>query len=404
MPGLVTLLTPTRGSGFAMHPRRSGYGVLVHVVHHKLILCSAIADRPPPSNRDRQSHCWFSLNLADFSLSYLDLKALNFLIGETDELLDVSRVKRKAKPSRSAPLVVEDLVLANVGRAWITGATYLDAEEAGVSDANIIELFYMDMFGRRPDPEGLAHYLTHRREGTKSLADIRRELLESEEYANRRKEVAWAPGAIFSQPIVLRLTTAAMEADAASTQQGAPLPGAPVPVDLPERPAAAVLPKVVTRLRPPKRAAGDPRKAEIVDIALAADSALFGAGWYDVEYLDDTPFRWMASEGVIFNPQPELPCTLISLKLAGVYGAHSPMIDCYLDDIAADVRVEEGDGFFVAISPPGSKPQPYTRLRIESRASGCPAAESRGTDNRVLSLNILSARIEYYLTGEFSGA
>jgi hypothetical protein len=81
------------------------------------------------------------------------------------------------------------------------------------------------------------------------------------------------------------------------------------------------------------------------------------------------------------------------------------MIDCYLDDVAADVRVEEqGVGFSVAISPHGAKPKPYTCLRIESRASGCPADESRGTDSRLLSLNLLSVRIEYAATEEFSGA
>jgi len=399
VPGVVTLLTPAKVSGFALHTHRPGYPVLVHVVRQKHILCSAIADRPPPSNRDRQTNCWFSAALADFGLSYLDLKGLTFLIGETDELLDVVRVTRKPKPSPSAPLVVEDLILAK-RRAWITGATYLEAEQAGVSDANIIELLYIDIFGRRADPEGLANYLSHRREGTKTLADIRRELLESEEYAARRKEVAWAPGAIFSQPIVMRSTPAAIEADAALTRQKVP-----VTVDLPERPSTAVLQPVVTRLRPPRLAAGRRHKTEIFEIALPVDSALFGPGWYDVEYLDDTPFRWMAPDGVIFNPQPELPCTLISLQLAGVYGAHFPMIDCYFDDIAADVRVEErGEGFTVAISPPSSKPQTYTRLRIESRASGCPVAEKRGTDTRVLSLNLLGARIAYSSTDDLNGA
>ena len=399
MPGLVTQLTPAKVSGYALHPKRSGYGVLVHVVHEKRILCSAIADRPPPTNRDRQSDCWFSLHLTQFSLSYLDLKALTFLIGETDELLDVVRVKRKPKPSLSAPLMVEDLMLANVRRAWITGATYLDAEEAQVSDSNIIELLYIDMFGRRADPQGLTNYLMHRREGTKSRADIRRELVESDEYINRRKEAAWAPGAIFSQPIVMRLTPAAIEADAAQTRQNGPLPE-----DLPLRPVAAVLPSVVTRLRLPKRAAGEPRKPDVLDIVLPVDSELFGTGWYDVEYLEDKPFRWMAAEGVIFSPQPDLPCTLISLKLAGVYGAHLPMIDCYFDDVAAEVRIEEQEeGFLVAISPV-QKPQPYIRLHIASRASGCPAAESRGTDSRLLSLNLLGARIAYSAADAISSA
>jgi hypothetical protein len=402
VPGLVTLLTPAKVSGFALHPRRSRYGVLVHVVHRQQTLCSAIADQPPPSNRDRQSNCWFSLNLAYFSLSHLELEALTFLIGETDELLDVVGVKRTPKTPKTpdgAPLAVEDLMLAHRRRPWITGATYLDAEESHVSDADIIELFYIDYLGRRADPEALAEYLTQRRGGTLSLADIRREILESVEYAARRKQVTCAPGAIFSQPIVTRLNAAAMAADAAPTQAAAP-----VGVDLDATPVVAVPPKVVVRSRPPRLGPGVLRRAESVDIALPVDSALFGAGWYDVEYLNETQFRWMASQGVIFNPQPGLPCTLISLKLAGVYGARSPMIDCYLDDVAADVRIEEqGGGFFVAISPPGCNPRPYTRLRIESRASGCPADDSRGTDSRLLSLNLLGAHIAYASTEEVGG-
>jgi len=393
VPGLVTLLTTDEVSGFALHPRRSSYAVLVHVVRQNHILCSAIADRPPPSDRDRQSNCWFSLNLSGFSLSYPDLESLSFLIGETDELLDVVCITRRPDPSTRAPLLVEDLILANVGRPWTTGATYLDAEESQVSEADIIELLYMDILGRQADSKGLATYLRHRREGRLTLADVRRELLDSAEYAARRKPLAFSPGAIFSQPIVKYLTAAAIVSHAAPTQQDAP-----VPKDLREMSAAAVAPNAVTRSRPPGLGAGDPRRAESIDITLRADSALFGAGWHEVEYLNGTPFRWMASKGVIFNPQPELPCTQISLTLAGVYGAHTPMIDCYFDDVAANVRVEnQGEGFFVAISPRGCTSQSYTRLRIESRASGCPAVESRGTDSRMLSLNLLSAHIAYGL-------
>jgi hypothetical protein len=391
------LLTPAQASGFAVHPQRMDYDVLVHVVHQKNILCSVIADRPPPSSRDKQSNCWFNVELASFGLSYLDLNALTFLIGETDELLDVVRVRRRPKPSPSAPLLVEDLMLANVRRAWITGATYLEAAEAGVSDANIIELMYIDLLGRRADPDGLANYLFHRREGTRSLADVRRELVQSQEYAERRKEVAWAPGAIFSQPIVLRSTAAAIEADAAPTPRGAPTPAEP-----PNKPLTAVPSKVITRLSP-RLVTTAPRKPEAAEIALRVDSAMLGPGWYEVEYLDDAPFRWMAAEAAIFNPQPELPCTSIVLSIAGVYGAHVPMLDCYFDEVAAEVRVEaQGTGFIVTLSPPDSKPQKYTCLRIASRASGCPAAEKRGTDRRVLSLNLQGGHIAYAINALMS--
>jgi len=389
VPGIVTQLNPAKASGFALHPQRAGYEVLVHLVQQKNILCSGLADKPPPSNRDNQSNCWFHFDLAGFEFSYLDLKSLTFVIGETDELLDVVRVKRKPKQSDSTPLVVEDLML-DKRRAWITGATYLDAEEAGVSDADIIELFYIDLLGRHADPGGLANYLSHRRDGSKSLADIRRDLVESAEYAARRKEVAWAPGAIFSQPIVMRSSAAAIAEDSVLAQQAAQ-----VAATSGDGAAAAAPSKVVTRLTP-RRVAGALHKPETLEIALQVDSELFGAGWYEVEHLDDAPFRWMAEQSVIFNPQPDMHCTLVALKLGGVYGAHAPMLDCYFDTVAAEVRVEaQGEGFLVSIVPPDGKPQRYTCLRIESRASGCPEAENLGTDPRVLSLNLVGARIAY---------
>jgi len=43
---------------------------------------------------------------------------------------------------------------------------------------------YLALLGRAPDDAGLAHYVEHLKQG-KSVADIRRELMASEEYRMR---------------------------------------------------------------------------------------------------------------------------------------------------------------------------------------------------------------------------
>ncbi len=376
MPGVVTSLARAGAIGFATHPYLRTYAVLVHVVHKTRILCSKIADRPPPSHRDGQSNCWFNISLINFKLSAANLQELVFLIGETDELLDCRRFAARRKMATPATVTIEDIMYGNVRRPWINGATHLDGSRAGLTDTDVIDLLYRDILGRPADPEGLSNYLTQIRLGVRALGDVRKSLLNSDEYVGRSKEASWAPGAIFSQPLALLAATVATEIDTGSAA-------------IPERPDHT-----------PDVPAEVPRTPEILEVALAIDSELFGSGWHTVEYLNERAFRWMESSGVIFSPEPQLPCLRITLQLAAVYGAHEPMIDCYFDDIAAEVLVEEKqEGFCVTISPLPADAKTYSKLRIESRVSGCPSHEDRGEDHRVLSLNVIGALIAFRTAG-----
>ncbi|MGO9991002.1 MAG: hypothetical protein ACLPTF_00605 [Steroidobacteraceae bacterium] len=396
MPGIVTVLTQAKVSGFALHPYLQSYPVVVHVVHQTRILCSSVADQPPSSGDDEQSNSWFHISLSDHKLTASEVQKLSLIIGETDEILDSSRIAPSADGSNKSIISVEEIIYANVRRHWVTGATYIEGIYAGLSDADIIDLFYRDILGRAADPEGLSNYLFQRREGIRSLADIRKSLFDSEEYSRRPKEAAWAPGAIFSQPISMLAATAGVEPEdvSAATPEEPPertVPAPPAPIDWPSYPERHV--SITAHKRP-----------EILEVALPVESVLFGSGWHNVEYLNEKAFRWMETSGVIFSPKPELPCQDISVRLAAVYGAHMPMIDCYLDDALANVSVEERDeGFWVKISPATPDAKPYTKLRIESRASGCPVQEDRGTDQRVLSLNVLGVTIAYKALDSSSG-
>lgn len=390
MPGVVTALTDAKVSGFALHPYLQDYPVVVHVVYQSRILCSAIADQPAPAGADEKYDSWFHMSLAGFELSDTELPRLVLLIGETDELLDLSRVFPRPVESAAG---VEDLIYANPRREWVTGATYFDCVHAGMKDADIVDLLYRDLLGRPADPGGLANYLFQLREGIRSLADVRKSLLDSEEYNIRPKEARWAPGAIFSQPITMLLVTAHPTQDdnlerKAETPKGNDRVTDEASIGWPSYPEHYV------PVAPPRLV------AQTLEVEVPVDSVLFGSGWHNVEDLDGTPFRWMETTGIIFSPKPKVPCIRIALNLAAVYGAHMPMVDCYLDDVLADTRIEEfGRGFSVVISATAPQPTPFTSLRIESRVSGCPVQEDRGKDQRILSLNVLGALIAYKSEG-----
>ena len=394
MPGVVTSLTRYEAVGFATHPVLRTYSVLVHVVRKTRILCSKIADQPSPHGRS-QSHCWFNVSLIEFGFSPAQLQELVFLIGETDELLDCRRFTEKRSPGARETVTIEDIIYGNVRRPWVNGTTYLDGVRAGLTDTDIIDLLYRDILGRSADPQGLSNYATQIRRESKSLGDVRKSLLESDEYAHRSKDVSWAPGAIFSQPLAgLAALTASdlQEGISAQTESIESAFGAALA-------AASESDDNYTAALAPVSSPMD-----IFEVRLPVGSDLFTSGWHAVEYLDETAFRWMETGGIILSPEPQLPCLNISLMLAAVYGAHIPMVDCYFDDIPAEVAIEErNEGFFVTISPLPRVPTTYSQLRIVSRVSGCPHQEGRGEDLRVISLNLLTVVIAYRATAPLAG-
>jgi hypothetical protein len=207
MPGTIDRLTVERAVGRASHPTQNGYAVTLHVIQRALVVRSVVVD---PVNG-------FDIPLADLTLQPDDLQTLGFLIAETDEWITA---RLKVVPSES-PLRVEDILCQHVRRRWINGATYRDAVRAGLSAETMIDMFFRDLLGRSADPHGLKHYTESLRDGTMSYDDVRASLLGSDEYRMRRKYAVDAPGAIFSQKLLLR---------AASRDFAKPQPDVPVQV------------------------------------------------------------------------------------------------------------------------------------------------------------------------------
>lgn len=197
MPGGLLSLTPTLATGWAAHPRLAEYPVLVHVVHRCVIVRSVLAEAVgAPSARGG-----FRIDLSPLSLGPADLGRLRFSIGETDEAIEAPAAHAHALVGK---LTVEDLIArAHRPRVWVTGATWRDAEAAGLRAETIIDLLYRDYLGRPSDAHGLAHYAQSLRDGALTYDDIRRGFVAADEFHLRRKHADAAPGSIFSQVIVM---------------------------------------------------------------------------------------------------------------------------------------------------------------------------------------------------------
>jgi hypothetical protein len=88
-----------------------------------------------------------------------------------------------------------------VRRPWINGACVLDAVAAGLRPETVIDLLCRDALGRAAGPVVIANGL--QRLGERGYDGVRRMLIESSEYRYRRVYADHAPGAIFSQSMIL---------------------------------------------------------------------------------------------------------------------------------------------------------------------------------------------------------
>ncbi len=200
MAGKITELTALRASGWASHPRLPSYPVLVNVVHRSLVIRSTVADRRLHGHESAGAHS-FVVDIARLGLTPAEFSDLRFVVGETDEQLELPDTVAVAA---KATLTVEDiLALSQAPRSWVTGETYIDAAEAGLRTETIVDMLYRDYLGRPSDPNGLAHYVKSVNAGTLSYDDIRRSFVEADEFRLRQKYVDNAPGSIFSQKIVI---------------------------------------------------------------------------------------------------------------------------------------------------------------------------------------------------------
>ncbi len=201
MPGLVLAVEGTRLIGCAWHPRFRSYEVVVHAalgteILRSLLACERLkrADWP----EEALGH-GFAVDLKPFGVEASAMDRARVLIAETGEWLSPP-----AAPERAGrEITIEEIIALPYGRPWVTGRIYFDAQLAGLSVETMVDLFYRDYLGRPADPEGLANYCGRIRTGSLSFDGFRRSLVSSHEYGLRRRKTDEAPGAIFSQAIVL---------------------------------------------------------------------------------------------------------------------------------------------------------------------------------------------------------
>jgi hypothetical protein len=174
--------------GWARHPVHGLYALTVHALVDELVVATTLADGARPDG------------LAGFAIALPPAIAsarVTVLLGETDERLALS-----APPAPAARrLRVEDLIATRVRRPWINGACVLDAVAAGLRPETVIDLLCRDALGRAAGPVVIANGL--QRLGERGYDGVRRMLIESSEYRYRRVYADHAPGAIFSQSMIL---------------------------------------------------------------------------------------------------------------------------------------------------------------------------------------------------------
>jgi hypothetical protein len=424
--GCIVSLTESKALGWAIHPYLADYPVLINVIHRAKVIRSVVADQPCASGYvEVHNGKWFSIGLTEFKFETAQLRTLEFRIGETDESIDLVVPRARTNMGAGSVTTIENIIGSNAKRHWVSGATYVEAEQSGMDDAWIVDLLYRDILGRAADPPGLANYVFQRRQGILTFKDIRKSLVESDEYKRSTKAASQTPGAIFSQKITMLAVSGGVDLDAARQLEAptdAPISGALMDIAGPTvkismdtfdhlqtvsqgeaeelSDVSTSLPSAAWPAYQERQIDTDSRSNEsglsLLEVDLPLDSVLFGSGWHNVEDTSDHPFRWMETTGVLFNPKPDLLCTGVVLKLSAVYGSHIPMLRVFMDDSEAGVSVSESaDGFFVVISPANNQARFLATLKIDSMASGCPLQDDRGSDERVLSISVLEISWNY---------
>lgn len=131
-----------------------------------------------------------------------------------------------------------------------------------------------------------------------------------------------------------------------------------------------------------------PTTATYVDL----NSDLFTLGWYAVEVVDGNSFRWMSRTGIIFNPDPGRIINEVLIVIDKVYGATSPLLNCYFDALPAVLDITEDPAtsrFMARLQWSDDIPAiPVQTFRIESQVSASPARAEGSNDERILSIAI----------------
>ena len=187
MPGSVDGVSGRMVRGWARHPRHASYIMTVHALVQGQLVGTALA------GLSHENGGGFEVYLPQPS----DPAQLQIVLGETDEYLPVPHT-----PPPRRMLTVEDLIATAARRPWVTGATDIDAERAGLLPETIIDLHCRDYLNRRIDPTTAAAALRTLQSG-QGYDAVRRMLIGTLEYRDLRIYADRLPGAIFSQKMVM---------------------------------------------------------------------------------------------------------------------------------------------------------------------------------------------------------
>ena len=403
--------------GWARLPDVPHYSVLVHLVVDDMVRATAIADQTCDDDDDpcSKEKGWFVL---DIPPDVVDRRSdLRIIVGESGELLggvamasafmaeDMPRVvARSSVPSRALPC-----------------ATYRDALARGLGVADILNLFYFDMFKRPIDSEALADNMGALAQGKTSFEGIRRILLQSAEYRQLRLKRAKAAGRIFANPLVVRSSARRQHFERyANIFQSSS-------ASMPERllrffPGLLLRPLLITQLelaaerglparevfhralgllsdRPalilsdlPPAATPSARLLPLEEdrkVTISASSTLFAVGWHQAE---GVAFRWMSQIGMILNPNPERRVERIDVELIGWYGEldRSLAIASERDRLPQSLR-QLDDGSWLLTITGGAAGNVMNYVVLVAADATCPYRYDGTPDPRVLSLAVARA-------------
>jgi hypothetical protein len=359
--------------GWASLAEHDDYKVTVHLILGQRVLASTIADEH--SMDAPGSRTGFSFDIEKYDLRIAGVSDLDILIGETDEYL---RIQDGEKSDQNVK--VEDLLHAKRKRNWVSGETYREALEFGLSDEDIVDLLYIDILGRPADPNGSLSYLRLLRTRQIGYDGVRKALLGSDEYRERAILASEACGAIFSDWLLRLVGEKRANKDKPSIARF----GAPQDPGLGDRSFEAFPSNNVRTL-------GDAQTVPRQTIRVTADAFRCISGWHKLEWADRTPFRWMCGSAILATPMERKPVSKIQVELCALHGSDKPKLRGFFDDEKVDVvSVRVGNNFIVSLSAHGGSARPVSELRLESQVSGCPLTEGSGDDDRELSLCVQS--------------
>lgn len=409
MAGLVVSVDESTCRGWAKINSMPFYAVLVNLISGGNVVATGVADGRPPAGEAEDHHCWFSLRVPD----NLRLDACYVMIGETREIVDIRHPFEGFATDMAAAADRSQDVF-----------TYLDALRIGLTNVDIVEMFYIDILRRPADFLGLEVQSKAIASGQYSLESIRRSFIASEEAAKLRLSAREAPGCIFSKDVAWRSSSRrrGMENEADAFVRS-PLPLADRLLDflpglvatpeifaglvtlaargVPEREiffralgAFSTRPSLIGPGRPPL---ARPTRSEDSDdsfVTILCDSHYFAAGWHQVE--GGAPScRWMEQVGVLLNPRPDAAMEKVEISICNWIG-QDRTIWLVADGIGLSTTIKQDAGELILVAErPDGQAFSGARLSLVAGEADCPWRLNGSPDPRLLSCCIEYARISY---------